>query len=93
MLALLCVTLCSCERKPEVRLGGVGNDPTWISNDETRQVGMQLLTNRYPQARIVTSIGNGQISTYYFATNDKVMPVAVVVNRKTGKARFEDLRK
>ena len=87
--ALLCVVLCSCSHSSKVRLGGVGDDPTWLSNDETRQVSMQLLTNRYPQAQLVSELGEGRIWTYRFTTNGAVVPVAMVVDRKTGKARFE----
>ena len=93
LAALLCVVICSCSQILKVRLSGVGADPTWISNDETRQVGMQLLTNRYPNAQIVTSIGEGQICKYLFTTNGANVPVVVVVDRKTGKARFENVSK
>jgi hypothetical protein len=89
LLASLCVTLCSCGRSPSVKIGGVGDDPTWISTDETRRVGEQFLTNRYPQAQIVSLLGEGQTWTFRFATNDTVLPISVVVDRKTGKARFE----
>jgi hypothetical protein len=89
LLALLCVALCSCERSPNVKLGGVGDDPTWISSGETRRVGEQLITNRYPQAQLVSELGEGRTFTYRFSTNGTVSQMAVVVDRKTGKARFE----
>jgi hypothetical protein len=89
LIVLLCVALCSCERSPKVKLGGVGDDPTWISSDETRRVGEQLITNRYPRAQIVEELGMGQIVRYRFATNDRALPMSAVVDRKTGKARFE----
>ena len=72
---------------PKVRLGG--DDPTWISTDETRRVGEQLTTNRYPQAQLVQELGMGQTVIYRFATNGTVLPESVVVDRKTGKASFE----
>ena len=87
--ALLCIGLCSCERSLKVKLGGVGDDPTWITTDETRRVGEQLVTNRYPHAQIVEELGMGQIFRYRFATNDRVLPMSAVVDRKTGRARFE----
>ena len=55
----------------------------------TRQVGLELITNRSPGAELVEEVGNGPISKYRFATNDTVLPLTVVVDRKTGKARFE----
>ena len=90
------MTLCSCERSPKIKLGGVGDDPTWISSDESRQVEMQLLTNRYPHARIVSQLTVGQTCTYRFTTNiethlSPLVPVAVVVDRKTAKATFENV--
>ena len=91
LFALLCATLCSCDQSPKIKLGGVGDDPTWISTDETRRVGEQLLTNRYPQAHIVSLLGEGQTWTFRFATNGTVSPVAVVVDRKTAKAKFESV--
>ena len=89
LFALICVALCSCERSPKVKLGGVGDDPTWITTDETRRLGEQLITNRYPQAQLVSEIGEGRTFTYRFSTNGTVSQMAVVVDRKTGKARFE----
>jgi hypothetical protein len=89
ILASLCAMVCSCGRSPSIQIGGVGDDPAWISTDETRRVGEQLITNRYPQARLVSELGQGQTFTYRFATNGTVLPASVVVDRKTGKARFE----
>jgi len=50
---------------------------------------MHLLLNRYPQAEIVSEQGEGPTRTYRFSTNGTVVPVVVVVDRKTAKARFE----
>ena len=88
LFALLCVALCSCDRSQKVKLG-LGDDPTWITTDETRRVGEQLVKNRYPHAQIVEELGMGQIVRYRFATNGAVLPVSAVVDRKTGKASFE----
>lgn len=88
-LALLCVALCSCERGANVKLRGVGDDPTWISSDEARRIGEQLITNRYPQAQIVWALGTGRTFTYRFATNGTVLPLEVVVDRETREAKFE----
>jgi|SRR5688572_16168977 len=88
LLALLCFGFASCERSPKYRLGGIGDDPTWISTHATRQIGEQLITNRYPYAQIVEELGNGQKFTYRFVTNGTVVPVSVIVDRKTGVARF-----
>ena len=90
-LALFGLLLCSCGRSPEDKPVRVGEDPTWISKDRTREVGMHVLLNRYPQAQIVSESGQGQIYTYRFATNGTVCPLAVVVDRKAGKGRFEKL--
>jgi hypothetical protein len=89
LFASLCFALCSCERSPKVKLGGVRDDPTWITTDETRRVGEQLITNRYPQAQLVSELGEGRRFTYRFSTNGTVSQTDVVVDRKTGKARFE----
>ena len=86
--ASVCVALCSCGGYPAVKVG-VGDDPTWIPAEATRQVGEKLITNRYPRAEIVEEVGIGPIFKYRFATNDTVLPLTVVVDRKTGKARFE----
>jgi hypothetical protein len=92
LLASLSVMLCSCGSSPSFKISGVGDDPTWISCDETLRVAEQLLTNRYPQAQIVWLQGDGQTWTYRFATNGTVSPEAVVVDRKKGKAKFENAR-
>ena len=91
-LALLCVALCSCQRHHKVNVA-VGDDPAWISNDRTREIGEQFITNRYPNARIVEERGAGQFFAYRFSTNDNLLPLTAIVNRKTGKARFEPLGK
>jgi len=87
LLALLCIPFSSCERSPKYKLGG--DDPTWISAEETRRVGERLITNRYPRAQLVEELGMGRTFAYRFATNGTVLPMSVVVDRKTGKAKFE----
>lgn len=52
---------------------------------------MHVLLNRYPRAEIVSEQGEGQTRTYRFTTNGTLVPVAVVVDRKAGKARFENV--
>ncbi len=52
---------------------------------------MHVLLNRYPQAEIVSELGEGQIWKYRFSTNGTVVPVVLVVDRKAGKARFESV--
>ncbi len=86
----LCLALCSCERSPQANSGG--DNVKLISTDETRRVGMHVLLNRYPQAEIVSERSDGSVSTYRFSTNGVVLPVAVVVDRKTAKARFETVK-
>jgi hypothetical protein len=88
LLALICIVLCSCDRSSQVKLV-VGDDPTWISAEETRRVGERLIADRYPQAQVVSELGVRQTFTYRFETNGTVVPMSVVVDRKTGKARFE----
>ena len=51
---------------------------------------MHVLLNRYPQAEIVSEQGEGQIWKYRFSTNGVVVPTVLVVDRKAGKARFEN---
>lgn len=63
----------------------------FISTDETRQVAMHVLLNRYPQAQIVSERSEGQTWTYRFSTNGTTLPLAVVVDRKTAKAKFENV--
>lgn len=87
---MLCLTLCSCERRPTRKLGPVPEDPTWISNDRARVVGWQLLTNRYPEAQIIYEKGALNMVTFGFETNHTTAPIVVVVDRETGKARFEN---
>lgn len=79
--------LCSCGRDPQ--LGGVGEDKGWLSTEKTREVAMHVLLNRYPQAQLLSELGEGQMWTYDFATNGVTLPIKVVVDRKAGKARFE----
>lgn len=86
----VCLALCSCERSPQPNPGG--DKAKLISTDETRRVGMHVLLNRYPQAEIVSERNDGSISTYRFSTNGTVLPMAVVVDRKTSKARFESVK-
>ena len=50
---------------------------------------MHVLLNRHPGAQIVSESGKGRIWTYRFATNGTLVPVAVVVDRKVGKATFQ----
>ena len=88
-LILMCLVLCSCSHSSKILVGGIGEDPDWVSNDQARRIGWRLLTNSYPQAQIVTELGEGRTVTYRFATNGTVLPMAVVVDRKTGKASFE----
>lgn len=83
-LVFLLVCSCSRESTPE---GGA--DAKLISRDQTREVAMHVLINRHPQAQIVSESGDGRTWTYRFATNGTLVPLAVVVDRKAGKARFE----
>ena len=62
-----------------------------ISTDETRQVGMHVLLNRYPDAKIVSEQSDGRLSKYRFSTNGTVVPSVLVVDQKEGKARFESV--
>lgn len=50
---------------------------------------MHVLLNRYPGAQLISEVGEGQTWRYRFATNGVTLPVAVVVDRKAGKAHFE----
>ena len=85
-LWLVVLSLCSCSREPDPP-GGAG--AKLISLDRTRAVAMHVLLNRHPQAQIVSESGEGRTWTYRFATNGTLVPLAVVVDRKAGKARFE----
>jgi hypothetical protein len=64
-----------------------------ISTDETRQVAMHVLLNRYPEAQIVDEQINGATATYRCATNGTMLPVVVVVDRKAAKAHFEKVKR
>ena len=90
VLFLLCLSLCSCSRTPSPQTK-TGDDSKLISTDETRQVGMHILLNRYPDAKIVSEQAEGQTWRYRFSTNGTVVPAVVVVDRKAGKARFESV--
>lgn len=90
VLLLVCTLLCSCSRTPSPQ-SSVADDSKLISTDETRQVGMHVLLNRYPQAEIVSEQGEGQIWKYRFSTNGVVVPTVLVVDRKAGKAKFESV--
>lgn len=63
---------------------------TMISTDETRQVAMHVLLNRYPKAEIVSEQGDGATWRYRFSTNGVTVPAVVVVDRKAAKAHFEN---
>jgi hypothetical protein len=51
--------------------------------------GMQIVTNRYPGAEITSEDIEGQFATFHFATNGTVLPVELVVDRKTGNATLQ----
>ena len=78
--------LCSCSREPSAEGGA---EAKLISIDRTREVAMHVLLNRHPQAQIVSESGDGRTWTYRFATNGTLVPLAVVVDRKAGKAKFQ----
>jgi hypothetical protein len=78
-----------CDSKPP----GSSESGKIISTDETRQVAMHVLLNRYPEAQIVSEQINGATATYRFATNGTTVPGSVVVDRKAGKAHFEDVKR
>jgi len=86
-LLLVCLGLCSCS--PDASSPSGGSDTKLISQEEARQVAMHVLLNRYPRAEIVSQREEGQTWTYRFSTNGVTLPVAVVVDRKAGKAHFE----
>jgi hypothetical protein len=87
VLLLIFLGLCSCSR--EASSSGRDNDVKLISADETRQVAMHVLLNRYPKAELVSEQGDGSTWRYRFATNGTTVPAEVVVDRKAGKAHFE----
>ena len=84
-LVLLCLVLCSCDHNSD----SAGQSANPLSTDESRQVAMHVLLNRYPDAQIVSQREEGMTWKYRFATNGVTLPVAVVVDRKAGKAHFE----
>ncbi len=90
LLFLVCFALCSCSPTPSSEPGN-GDASKLISTDETRQVGMHVLLNRYPDAKIVSENGDGQIWKYRFSTNGTVVPSVLLVDRKAGKAKFESV--
>ena len=90
-LVWVCVALCSCDRSPKIKIGGVGDDPTWVTRDVARAAGLQLLTNRYPEAQILYETSEYQKLIFRFATNQTTAPVAVVVDLKSGKAKVENV--
>ena len=85
---LLGIAVCSCSRTPTVQLQ-VGDDPTWITHEEARRVGERFVGASSPQARLVEESVTGQTGRYVFATDDTAMRLTVLVDRKTGKAKFE----
>ncbi len=84
-LVLLGVTLASCDRNP----GAANSGGKLLSTDETRQVAMHILLNRYPEAQIVSQREEGQNWSYRFSTNGTTVPESIVVDRKARKAHFE----
>lgn len=89
-LVLVCALLGSCSRTPSSQ-NESGDDRPLISTDETRQVGMHVLLNRYPDAKIISEQGEGQIWKYRFTTNGTTVAVVLVVDRRAAKAKFENL--
>lgn len=85
-LWLVVLSICSCSRESSPPGGAKAK---LISLDRTREVAMHVLLNRHPQAQIVSESGDGRTWTYRFVTNGTLVPLAVVVDRKAGKARFE----
>ena len=90
-LLLLCLGLCSCS--PDASAPDRSKSAKLISADETRQVAMHVLLNRYPKAEIVSESNDGQTWKYRFATNGITVPAVVIVDRKTAKAHFEYLKR
>lgn len=93
-LLLVGLALCGvgCDRDPASKLS-VGQDAKLTSTDETRQIAMHVLLNRYPEAQIVNELINGATATYWCATNGTTLPVVVVVDRKAAKAHFEKVKR
>ena len=85
-LFLVSILLCSCSEQPSANDGSAVKK---ISLDQTREVAMHVLLNRHPGAQIVSESGKGRTWTYRFATNGTLVPLAVVVDRKVGKATFQ----
>ncbi len=54
---------------------------------------MHVLLNRYPKAEVVSESNDGQTWKYRFSTNGTTVPAVVIVDRKTAKARFENLKR
>ncbi|MGC3957083.1 MAG: hypothetical protein QM813_03695 [Verrucomicrobiota bacterium] len=87
MLLLAGLVLCSCSRDDSQ--SGAGSNAKRLSTDETRQVAMHVLLNRYPNAEITSETSDGQSARYRFKTNGVTVPSVVVVDRNAGKAHFE----
>jgi hypothetical protein len=88
---LVCLFLGACSPESAPQSGTDTATTKFISTDETRQVAMHVLLNRYPQAQIVSELAAGQTWSYRFATNGTTLPVTVVVDRKTARATFKNL--
>lgn len=87
LLLLVSLMLGSCSR--DDASSGAGGNGKVLSTEETREVAMHILLNRYPKAEITSESSDGQNWRYRFSTNGVTVPSTVVVDRKAGKAHFE----
>jgi hypothetical protein len=89
LLILICLSLCACNRDSSGKLGGIGEDKGWLSEEKTREAAMQVVLNHYPQAELTSTLGEGRLWTFFFSTNGVAATTAVVVDRESGKTHFE----
>jgi hypothetical protein len=88
VLLLVLLLVCSCSTKRAIQVE-IGDYPSWITQEQTRKIGLEFIARKgYTNAVIVVESGGHQFFEYHYATNNAVLPITVLVDRKTSNAKF-----
>ncbi len=84
----LCFLVSSCsDRSSRLSIGG---DPSWISAERALELCRSFLQrNGYTNAAVQDELMVREQCTFRFSTNGVMVPVKVLVNRKTEKVWYE----
>ena len=70
------------------------DDPSWISYDQAKEAALEFISqNGFKDIHITVEELTGRFPEYQFATNGIILPLKIMVDRKSGKVGYDYSRR